>query len=178
MDHQPFEDWIFRQNEIEDSSKQELNQHMDTCQQCTELNASFKNVENLFLHQPMVSPTAGFTNRFAAKMALEKEKMYRKQSIRSLVITGIILIIISIILVSILLLSFSAGEIIIGAVSTYTGFIEAFINLRGMVFQFLNDLSPLAIVFVWLLLAVWGGILTPLWGITVWKLSKQGVELK
>ncbi len=178
MDHQPFEDWIFTQDELEELGKQELNQHLDTCQQCTELNSAWRNVENMFIQQPMVSPTTGFTNRFAAKMALEKEKMYRKQSLRSLVITGIILIIISIILISIILLSFSAGEIIVSAVSTYTGFVEAFINLRGMAFHFLNGVSPFVFVLVWILLAVWGGILTPLWGITVWKLSKQGVELK
>ena len=178
MDHQPFEEWIFEQKEITKEESIKLNQHLFDCEQCTELQSAWGQVETLMIQTPMVAPAPGFTQRFAARMELNKEVLQRKQAIKTLIGVGLILIIITLILGAIFFLSYTTGELIVGAVSTFTGFIHAFINLRAMVFQFFQNLPPIAIIFGWIILIVWGIILTPLWGFTVWKVSKQGVLIK
>ncbi|MBW6473545.1 MAG: hypothetical protein K0B14_10500 [Anaerolineaceae bacterium] len=178
MDHQPFEEWIFEQKERTKEDSIKLNQHLLDCEQCTELQSAWGQVETLMFQTPMVAPAPGFTRRFAARMEMNKEILHKKQAIKTLMGIGLILIIIMLILGAIFFLSYTTGELIVGAVSTFTGFIQAFINLRAMVFQFFHYLSPIAILFGWILLIVWGIILTPLWGFTVWKVSKQGVIRK
>ncbi len=174
MDHQPFEEWIFKENDITD--QEYLNQHLATCKQCTELQKAWEQVESILSQSEIVSPAPGFASRFAEKMAIEKEHLLKRQTIRSLTILGVLLIVISLLLATIFVLSFSAGDMIVGLVTTYTSLIQAFINLRGMVFQVIHNISPILIAFIWLLLMIWGMLLTPVWGVTVWKLSKRGVK--
>lgn len=174
MDHQPFEEWIFKENDITD--QEYLNQHLSTCKQCTELQTAWEQVESIFSQSELVSPAPGFARRFAEKMAIEKERLLKRQTIRSLTILGVLLIVISLLLATIFVLSFSAGDMIVGLVTTYTSLIQAFINLRGMVFQVIHNISPILIAFIWLILMIWGMLLTPVWGVTVWKLSKRGVK--
>jgi hypothetical protein len=178
MDHQPFEEWIFEQKERTKENSEKLNQHLLDCEQCTELQSAWGQVETLIFQTPMVAPAPGFTQRFATRMELNKEVLQRKQAIKTLMGVGLILIIITLILGAIFFLSYSTGDLILGAVSTFTGFVQAFINLRVMVYQFFHNLPPIAIVLGWIILIVWGIILTPLWGFAVWKVSKKGVLIK
>ncbi|MBE0688386.1 MAG: hypothetical protein IH585_20525 [Anaerolineaceae bacterium] len=178
MDHQPFEEWIFEQKERTKEDNIKLNQHLLECDQCTDLQSAWGQVETLLFQTPMAVPAIGFSQRFAARMEMNKEVLHKKQAIKTLIGDGLILIIITLILGAIFFLSYTTGELIVGAVSTFTGIVQAFINLRAMVFQFFQSIPTIAVVFGWILLIVWGIILTPLWGLTVWKVSKQGVLVK
>lgn len=178
MDHQPFEEWIFEQKERTKEDNIKLNQHLLDCDQCTDLQSAWGQVETLLFQSSMVAPAPGFTHRFATRMELRKEELYKKQAMKTLIGVGLILIIITLILGALFFLSYTTGELIVGAVSTFSGFVQAYINLRAMVFQFFQNLPPIAIIFGWIILIVWGIILTPLWGFTVWKVSKQGVLIK
>jgi len=178
MDHQPFEEWIFEQKERTKEDSTKLNQHLLDCDQCNDLQSAWGQVETLLFQTPMAAPARGFSQRFAARMEMNKEVLHKKQAIKTLVGVGLILIIITFILGAIFFLTYSTGELIVGAASTFTGIVHAFINLRAMVFQFFSNLPPIAIIFGWIILIVWGIILTPLWGFTVWKVSKQGVLIK
>ncbi|PKO04636.1 MAG: hypothetical protein CVU41_15650 [Chloroflexi bacterium HGW-Chloroflexi-3] len=178
MDHQPFEEWIFEQKERTKEDSIKLKQHLLDCDQCNDLQSTWDQVEMLLFQTHMVAPAHGFTQRFAARMEMNKEVLHKKQAIKILIGIGFILIIITLILGAIFFLSYSTGELIVGAVSTFTGFVQAYINLRFMVYQFFHNLPPIAIIFGWIILIVWGIILTPLWGFTVWKVSKQGVLIK
>jgi len=178
MDHQPFEEWIFEQKERTKEDNIKLNQHLLECDQCTDLQSAWGQVETLLFQTPMAVPAIGFSQRFAARMEMNKEVLHKKQAIKTLIGVGLILIIITLILGAIFFLSYTTGELIVGAVSTFTGIVQAFINLRAMVFQFFQSIPTIAVVFGWILLIVWGIILTPLWGLTVWKVSKQGVLVK
>lgn len=178
MDHQPFEDWIFEQKERTKEDSIKLNQHLLDCDQCTDLKSAWGQVEGVLIQAPMATPAPGFSQRFAARLEMKKEVLQKKQAIKTLIGVGLILIIITIILGAIFFLSYTTGDLIVGAVSAFTGVVQAFINLRAIVFEFFRNLSPIAIIFGWIILVVWAIILTPLWGFTVWKVSKQGVLIK
>jgi hypothetical protein len=178
MDHQPFEDWIFEQNKITEEENKKLRNHILECDQCTDLRTSWAQVESILIDAPMAAPMPGFSKRFAANMVVKKHQEQQKQSIRYLLIVGLVLLFITLLLLSSLFFSYSAGEIIIGATSAITGFIQRFINLRSMIYQFVYNIPPLVVVAVWLIIAVWGLVMTPLWGVTVWRVSKLGVGQK
>ncbi len=178
MDHQPFEEWIFEQKErtIEENTK--LTQHLLECDQCEDLQSAWQQVETVLFQTSMVAPAAGFSQRFATRLLINRERLQRKQAIKTLI--GIVLVsfLITLIMAAILFLTYSTGELIVGAVSSITGFIQAFIRLRIMVGQFFQNIPTIVILFGWLVLFIWGIILTPIWGIAVWKVSKQGGSIK
>ncbi len=178
MDHQPFEDWIFTQRDLSEINNRELSTHLLECKQCSELSESWNQVENILFQTPMVSPAQGFTKRFAHTLEIKKQKELQRQSIKYLLFVGLMILLITVLLLVIFSLTYSAGEIIVGATSTLTGFFQAFINIRAMIYQFLYKLPPLAISAIWLIIAVWGLVMMPIWGVAVWRVSKQGVVQK
>ena len=178
MDHQPFEDWIFKQSDLSEDKSKQLNTHLQECVSCNTLQTSWSQVESALIQTPLVSPVKGFSNRFAARLVLRKHQEQQKQSIRYLVIVGLTLLVITILLLTLFSLSYTPGEIIIGTTSLITGFFQAFINIRSMIYEFLYNIPPLAIAAIWILIALWGFVMLPIWGVAVWKVSKQGVVLK
>lgn len=178
MDHQPFEDLIFTQNKFSENKNKELSNHLLECKQCADLNESWSQVENIILQTAMVSPGQGFTKRFARNLEINKQKELQKQSIKYLLFVGLIIILITVLLLVIFSLTYSAGELIVGATSALTGFFQAFVNIRAMIYQFLYNLPPLVISAIWILIALWGLVMTPIWGVAVWRVSKQGVVQK
>jgi hypothetical protein len=178
MDHQPFEEWIFSQKEITIEENKKLNNHLNECEVCKDLQESWSQVESILVQAPMSAPASGFAQRFATRMETKKVLIQQKQSIKYLLVVGLVLLIITLLLFALLFFTFSTGEMIVGAVTAITSFFHAFINLRAMAYQFFHNASPLAIVFGWLLIAIWGVVLMPLWAFTVWKVSKQGVLQK
>ena len=178
MDHQPFEEWIFEQKEITIEENNKINNHLNECIVCKDLQKSWSQVESILVQSPMTAPVSGFSQRFATRMETKKVLIQQKQSIKYLLVVGLVLLIITLLLFALLFFSFSTGEMIVGAVTAITSFFHAFINLRSMAYQFFNNASPLVIVLGLLLIGIWGVVLMPLWGFTVWKVSKQGVLLK
>lgn len=178
MDHQPFEDWIFKQRELSEDESKQLNLHLQNCVSCNTLNTSWSQVESVLIQTQVVSPVKGFSNRFARRLELRKLQEQQKQSIRYLLIVGIILLILTILLLSLFSLSYTPGEIIIGTTSLITGSFQGFINIRSMIYEFLYNIPPLAISAIWILIALWGLVMLPIWGVAVWKVSKQGVTQK
>ena len=178
MDHQPFEEWIFEQKERTTQEKMNLNQHLLACDQCTDLQSAWDQVETILSQTPLVAPNPGFSQRFAVRMERNKERIQKNQAIKTLIGIAIISLLITLLLGAIFFLSHTPGELIVGTVSTFTGFVQAFIRLRAMVVQLFQSIPTAAVIFGWVMLFLWAIILTPIWGITVWKVSKQGVSIK
>jgi hypothetical protein len=64
MNHQPFETWLLEQQPLSVEQKRELQSHLRTCDHCTALAET-----GLALHSAhMISPAAGFTARFQARL--------------------------------------------------------------------------------------------------------------
>jgi hypothetical protein len=178
MDHQPFEDWIFTKEELSEENNKELSKHLLECKQCADLSESWNQVEMAIFQSAMVAPAQGFTKRFARNLEIKKQKEEQRQSVRYLLIVGLVLVILTTLLLVIFTATHTAGEMIVGATSLVTSFFQAFVNIRAMIFQFLYNLPPLAISAIWLLIAIWGLVMTPIWGVTVWRVSKQGAVQK
>jgi len=68
MNHRPFEDWLLNNPPMTPEQKRELDSHLRTCAYCTALAET-----GLVLNSvKKVSPAAGFTTRFQARLAERK----------------------------------------------------------------------------------------------------------
>jgi len=68
MKHQPFEDWLLNDRLIDPKQKLELDAHLRVCRDCSALAETGKALRSV----KMVSPTAGFSTRFQARLAVRK----------------------------------------------------------------------------------------------------------
>ncbi|HET9588700.1 MAG TPA: hypothetical protein VFO91_07910 [Anaerolineales bacterium] len=75
MKHRPFEDWLLNDLSITPEQKRELEAHLHDCPYCTAL---FETGKALKLVK-RVSPAAGFTTRFQARLAARKIAERRKR---------------------------------------------------------------------------------------------------
>ncbi len=75
MNHQPFEDWLLNDKLIDPKQKLELDAHLRMCADCSalaETGVALRSVKK-------ISPAAGFTTRFQARLALQKAADRRRR---------------------------------------------------------------------------------------------------
>ena len=178
MDHQPFEQWIFEDQKHSAQQSSLLREHLDQCQECSDLSQSWLAIEKELTRPVMMSPMAGFTNRFQTRLAIRQAEQYQKQVVKTLAIIGSGILITMAAILAWLLLSFSIGELIVKGVSIFSDMVELFFNLRSMMVNFLRYSPGFAPYLIWVMLIGWGTILASIWGLTVWKLSRQGMVQK
>jgi len=81
MNHRPFEDWLLEDQPLTPEQKHELQSHLRTCAACAVIAES-----NLALHSVrMVSPAAGFADRFQARLAEQRKAARIRQIIGTLI---------------------------------------------------------------------------------------------
>jgi hypothetical protein len=68
MNHQPFEEWLLNEEPVTPEQKRELDLHLRSCEYCSALAETGMVLRSVRL----ASPTAGFTNRFQARLAEHK----------------------------------------------------------------------------------------------------------
>jgi hypothetical protein len=77
MNHQPFRDWLLSDEQLSEGEKQALQDHLSTCESCSQIVSAWKEVEMEIKRVPEVAPAAGFTERWQANLATYQA---RKQS--------------------------------------------------------------------------------------------------
>ena len=174
MDHQPFEQWIFEEKNKTDQQNRLLNEHLSKCPDCASLELGWQSVENQLRCTPMVSPAVGFSNRFQARLALRKQEQQQTQLMKILLGVGAAIFLTMGTMLLWLLITHSFGELIVNAVTIFTGFVQGFIRIRALGVQLFRIAPPFTPYLFWLVVAGWGIALASLWGITIWRITKQG----
>jgi len=92
MNHQPFENWLLSEETLTPKNERTLQDHLETCDQCRELQAAWNGVIDLFLDVPEVEPAPGFVNRWQNRLVTERQielsVRHRWQSIIMLILIG------------------------------------------------------------------------------------------
>ena len=75
MNHQPFEDWLLNDKLIDPKQKLDLDAHLRVCSYCSALAETGRALHAV----KVVSPSAGFTVRFQARLAARKVAERRRR---------------------------------------------------------------------------------------------------
>lgn len=78
--HLPFEEWLLSERSLSAYQEQALNEHLQTCEACRQLDQTWGSVSNLFRTAPVVAPKVGFTIRWAQRQAAERLQKQRRQA--------------------------------------------------------------------------------------------------
>ncbi len=176
MGHQPFEQWILEDKNKTPQEELLLNQHLSECQSCSALENSWNNVEREIKESNMVNPLPGFLDRWKITLYNKKAIEHQMQAIKTFIGISITILLTIGALFTWIILTNSVSDIIVGGLNIFTSTMQAFINLRAMIYQFLRSAPPFTPYLFWILVAAWGIVLSGFWGLTIWRVSRQGVR--
>jgi hypothetical protein len=83
MDHKPYEAWLVADKPLSTDQEKSLQDHLDTCADCRQLQASWQEVEEIFEVRKFVKPEPGFTQRWQLRLSEEINAENAKQQLRS-----------------------------------------------------------------------------------------------
>jgi hypothetical protein len=83
MDHKPYESWLVADEPLLPEQALSLQEHLDSCEACRQLQKSWDEVEGIFEERIFILPQPGFTERWQMKLAAELKIETEKQQVRS-----------------------------------------------------------------------------------------------
>jgi hypothetical protein len=174
MNHQPFEEWLLDDKNLNPAEKRELDLHLRTCSRCT----SLAEVGLALRSAPVVPPAAGFTLRFQQRLAVQKVAERRRKLWGMIVLLAGGAGLLGWILAPFLLAFLAEPVEWVTAGIGYSLFIltslQALIEVTAVLFRMATDFIP---PYVWMVIVSALAGLGLLWTISIWQFSRtpQGV---
>jgi hypothetical protein len=134
MKHQPYESWIFTQEDLELDQAKELRIHLKLCDRCAQLAEALSDVETRFSSQELISPTDGFSSRWRERLEQKKRISFRRQT--SILFGGLSIgaaVLFIPVLIGGVLTVFSSGNML-------TNFVQEFVNWLAVI-NFTSDVT-------------------------------------
>jgi hypothetical protein len=174
MSHQPYETWLFDPGELTPQQSAELAAHLETCDECKQIQAAWLDVHQLIRRDAAVSVPAGFTQRFSASLPERKARERSRQIRRTLFLLGGGVILFSLVFLGIAIATISPADFLTRTVQALTAATETWDQI-GLGIQFLLNLAPPIVpIFLGMALLGWVLILTMTWIFTMKRFSIKG----
>lgn len=175
MSHQPYEDWILDINAMPESERRTFQAHLEGCPQCQTLQRKWQATHRELRARAMVSPAAGFTQRWQSGLAKRQAREARRQAIKTFFgfLGGAVLILLGL---AIYVVSTSSPADWLAALIRY-GFYS--LNLADTLVTLASiwlRSTPLALnIALWIYLAITLCLLSLAWVFALWRTSILGV---
>jgi hypothetical protein len=134
MKHQPYENWIFTQEDLDSDQAKELQVHLKLCDRCAQLAGALSDVEMSFASQELISPADGFSSRWQERLEQKRRVYFRRQT--SVLLGGLSIgsaVLFVPVLIGGLLTVFTSGSIL-------TNFVQEFVNWLAVI-SFTGDIT-------------------------------------
>ena len=79
MSHQPFETWILKNDPLDEQQQETLNNHLDQCEECSNLSTALIQMTDLISNSPPPAPNQGFTQRWHSRLALYRQQRQQRR---------------------------------------------------------------------------------------------------
>lgn len=171
-DHQPFEEWLLSEATLTPEETIELQEHLRSCESCRRLSLAWEGVEGLLNNSPVVSPAPGFIRRWEMRLAEERARAHRKQTLLILSF-GAVGVLLSVLVLGILLLPIIQYPLPFVLIWTYQlvtsfYFVSSVGGALGTVLRAIYELMPPSL---WVAICVAIGSLCVLWIVAYQKLT-------
>lgn len=174
MNHRPFEDWLLNDTPITPEQKRDLDVHMRSCTHC----AALAETGVVLRSVKKVSPPAGFTMRFQARLAERKLVERRRKLWGGILFTAGGLAFLAWLTLPYLFRFFSAPATWISALVEWGVFLLTTLQALMQAGSVLLDVVPgFLSPFAWMvLISAFAGI-SLIWSVSIWRFSRvpQGV---
>jgi anti-sigma factor RsiW len=174
FNHQPFEDWLLSGQVLGPEASLELQGHLEGCEECQRLSAALGDVQQLLRAAPEHTPAPGFTSRWQARLAQERQSQDRRQRLYILSFSvggaALTLFILGMLLLPLLssplplALTFAYKLVSLASLTNDTA------TILGRLFQTLVAVVPPAL---WIGMAVAAASMCVIWFVAVTRLAFQ-----
>ncbi len=98
MNHQPFRGWLLSDEELSAEQSHALKDHLLTCNACSQLESSWKEVQAVIDRSPQIAPAPGFVERWKVQVAEHQRYQLRQKSWITIGATTMLVISLSVLL--------------------------------------------------------------------------------
>jgi hypothetical protein len=178
MSHQPFEQWILDDNHSLSTDEQvQLNEHIETCSDCSMLQERWNRVENMLVQAPIKQAPEGFTARWQ-KSFLAKKVIQQKRNAKRFIYFLIFGSFTSLLMyLTLAILSGSPARAIMHILRNGSSLALAISKLNMLYHSILSYLPPAVPLILLILLSCSILLMLSIWGFAFWKYSIKGVVL-
>jgi hypothetical protein len=81
MNHLKYEEWLLSDEPLTPGQKQDLQEHLATCEACSRLAAAWNQVETRLRATPVLGPEPGFAARWQTRLVEARQKKHRRQNL-------------------------------------------------------------------------------------------------
>jgi multidrug efflux pump subunit AcrB len=134
MNHQPFRGWLFSEDELTNEQARALDEHLDGCEACRQLESSWKEVEAVIDRSNLLPPNPGFIGRWQIRLV---EQQAHQQKLRGWYMIGaaalVSISVLVLILVQLWSMIQSPDVYLVALFDRLMGLISIFFAIRNMV---------------------------------------------
>jgi hypothetical protein len=177
MNHQPFENWLLSDEPLSSDDTQALQEHMEACEDCRELQDSWQGVMSLIETTAPMEPAAGFVTRWQEHLEADRQlallSRQRWQSwIMLILVTNVASLLLFILGAGVFSIVESPVEIILAGVYRLTSAVMLFNTAQNILGTLMRTLISIVPIGVWAALAAGLGASCVVWVVSMTSLSK------
>ncbi len=179
MCHQPFETWILEETKLTQQEQRLLEEHLDGCAQCKQLQNSWQAVHLKLSTTRQVTPAAGFATRWQKTLQnkLEEERMKQVLQVRRFFLfLGTANLLALLLLVIFFIIGGGTFNWLSDTINRLSTATQWFDNIKGFLFALLHITSPALPLTIWIIITTVFSILALIWVVSLWRITFQGVK--
>ena len=174
MSHQPYENWILEMRSLSDDQQRLLDQHMEGCKECRQLQERWTLVR-VDLEQPVeLAPRPGFTRRWKAGLAERRLREQRRQAWKFFLACSGAAAAAFAMLVTYIALSTTPVQWIQAGVKALSSSVGYVTTLRDISASWTHIVPPALNVAFWFSLVITFFFVTLIWVFALWRTSMGG----
>lgn len=174
MSHEPYEQWIYDDEDLTQEQEQAMQAHLNGCSDCQQIDQTWKDVRKQMRSLPMASPQAGFSQRWHASLAERRQIQEKIQIRRFLIILFSSSAAILVLLAGMILISSTPIDWIAAGIKSLFTVLFAATTTTQEVLSWLSVLPASIPLIVWIVGTSSLAILSVTWMYFMWRISKKG----
>lgn len=176
MNHQPYENWILDEVQINSQEQDSLKEHLKECPECYKLYHSWNKVQTEIKSTPIQPAPAGFMNRWKYEFASRQREQERRQA-RTLFISlasgaGAVLIALAVILLP----DFSFISLVVRFLTTIVKLFSGLESIVSISKSLIDSASTITLIISGLFIAGWISLSVFAWGLSIYRITTKGVK--
>jgi predicted anti-sigma-YlaC factor YlaD len=176
MSHEPYRTWILDDEKLTLEREQAMEAHMKECTECQQIHQAWWDLRRQMRSLPVAAPQPGFSQRWRASLAerrLQEQYLQARKLLYSLL--GIT-ILIFFILLGLVAATTSPVDLFVSGVRSITNLVVETGRISQVFISWANFLPASIPIAAWIFLTSVMSILTLVWIVSIWQITKKGVS--
>jgi hypothetical protein len=170
MNHQDYQNWIFSPEDLDESQRLSLNNHLKECQECAHLAEVLKIVTEQFTTAAEIGPTPGFTQRWQTRQA--HQRLLRQRRTTWIILLVFCLAAVATVFTLGLTSMTSPVSMLASVLYTISVAVSTLDDLREIALNLLRVVPVVVPILLWIVASMSLFFWCSVWFIGVWRLPK------